>query len=299
MTTTPLLPPTWNAADATTAGPFARLLFSAAELAYKPKSEGLTGFRDLGLDAEFIEHKSTQAYALNAGGDAILAFRGTAGFEDILTDLNFIRRRTPGGRIHSGFWEGYDHIHSVVAHFGAKAAERGGKVWFTGHSLGGALAVVAAYRIGSEKQLPIGGVVTFGQPMVGRPDFAQTVHALLHDRYLCFVNGSDMIPNLVRPYVHFGQLVLYRNGSFLRWNVLPGDENTKPREVFGQAGPSPQLTPLDDAQLDEMIKNLEAEQGPTSDSGDAKMLGMLPWTADHSLAAYSQLVDAFVAVGSS
>lgn len=285
----------WNAGDDDAAWPFTRLLFAAARLAYEPQERGLPAFRDLGLDPTFIDRRSTQAYAANDGRDAVIAFRGTErAFGDILTDLKLIRRHTDHGALHSGFWDGYSQIHSAVAGFAMKVARRGGRIWLTGHSLGGALAVVAAYRLADEAHLPIGGVVTFGQPMVVMPRLAHTLYPRLHDRYLCFVNGSDVIPKLVWPYVHFGQLVFYRQGSFQRRNIRPGDEAAERPGVFAQAGETPLLTSLDDTELDALIERLEAEQSMTGDPHDVRMQGMIPWANDHTLAAYSELVEAFV-----
>jgi hypothetical protein len=294
MTATPTLPTSWNAGDNDAPLPFTRLLFDAARLAYRPQHEGLAGFRDLRLDSVFIDRQSTQAFAANADCDAIIAFRGTESFGDIVTDLKIIRRRTRDGSVHSGFWDGYDAIHSAVADFATNAARRGGQIWLTGHSLGGALAVVAAYRLAEEKNLPLGGVVTFGQPMVVRPSLAQVLYPLLHDRYLCFVNGRDVFPKLVWPYVHFGQAVLYRQGSFQRENLRPVREASKRPQALGQAVPATLLGSLDDAELDVIIEELEGEQTRTADPDHARMQGMISWTADHSLDAYSTLVDAFV-----
>ena len=295
MTAAPPLPTTWNARDDDAARPFTRLLFEAARLAYESEDKGLAGFRDLGLDPEFIERQPTQAYAANAGRDVIIAFRGTElSFGDILTDLKIIRKHTPHGALHSGFWAGYGRIHSAVAACATNAARRRGRVWLAGHSLGGALAVVAAYRLAYENNLPIGGVVTFGQPMVVMPSLAHTLSPLLRDRYLSFVNGRDPIPMLVRPYVHFGHVVLYRQGSFQRENIRSGDEASKRSEGFAPAGPEPLLESLDDAELDAMIEDLEAEQRMPRDPHDVRMQGMIPWTTDHTLAAYSALVEAFV-----
>ena len=294
MNAAPTLPTSWNAGDDDAAWQFTRILFEAARLAYDPKHKGLLAFRELGLDPEFIQKRPTQAYAANFGRDALVAFRGTEDFGDFLTDLKFIRRRTRHGALHSGFWDGYDRIQSAVADFATKAANRGGRIWLTGHSLGGALAVVAAYRLAKEKNLPLGGVVTFGQPMVVMPGLAQVLYPLLHDRYLSFVNGHDVFPKLVRPYVHFGHVVLYRQGSFQRENLRPVNEASMRPRVFAQAAPATLLESLDDAELDDIIEALEAEHAIPADPDQARMQGMIPWTADHSLASYSTLVDAFI-----
>lgn len=298
MPSTPALPASWNADDDSTARPFTRLLFDAARLAYEPPAEGEPGFRNLGLEPRYIDRRSTQAYAANAGRDAIIAFRGTErAVGDLLTDLKIIRTHTPDGALHSGFWEGYDRIHSAAADFAAQAAGRGGRVWLTGHSLGGALAVVAAYRLADERSLPIGGVVTFGQPMVVMPNLAQSLYPRIHDRYLRFVNDDDPIPTLVWPYVHFGELVLYRDGDFQREDVSPGDLASKKSRGFAHAGPRHLLRTRDDAELDAMIERLEGERSMTRGPDGTRVQGMISSAQDHTLAAYSDLVKAFVEQG--
>jgi len=297
MSATPTLPTSLNAGHDDTARPITRLLFETARLAYEPPDKGLPGLRNLGLDPGFIQVRPTQAYAADVGRDALIAFRGTEDVGDILTDLKLIRRHTPDGALHSGFWEGYDRIHSAVADVAAKAARRGGRVWLTGHSLGGALAVVAAYRLDDEKNLPIGGVVTFGQPMVVMPNLAQSLYPRVHDRYLRFVNDDDPIPTLVWPYVHFGELVLYRDGTFQREDVSPGGLASKKSRGFSQAGPQPLLRTRDEAELDAMIERLEGERSMTRGPDGIGIQGMIPLAQDHTLAAYSDLVKAFVEQG--
>lgn len=76
MTGTSTFPMTWNAGDHDAVWPIARLLFAAAQHAYTPTHKALPGFRDIGLDAEFIQERPTQAYAAHAGHDALIAFRG-------------------------------------------------------------------------------------------------------------------------------------------------------------------------------------------------------------------------------
>jgi hypothetical protein len=74
----------------------------------------------------------------------------------------------------------------------------------TGHSLGGALALLAAATwVDGE---PVQGVYTYGQPMVGKADFVSSVRRRLLDRYFRFVNDSDVVPRVPPGYRHSGQL---------------------------------------------------------------------------------------------
>ena len=111
------------------------------------------------------------------------------------------------------------------------------------------------------------------------------------------MNGDDPIPTLVWPYVHFGELVLYREGAFQREHLRPGGQASKRFKGFAQAGPPPLLPTRDDADLDALIERLERERSTTRDPDGIRMQGMIPLTQDHKLAAYSDLVRAFVEQG--
>jgi len=64
-------------------------------------------------------------------------------------------------------------------------------VWFTGHSLGAALATLAASRYQTA------GVYTFGSPLVGNQSFAAAFNAVFHDgagsRSFRYVNDHDVV----------------------------------------------------------------------------------------------------------
>jgi hypothetical protein len=67
-------------------------------------------------------------------------------------------------------------------------------VWITGHSLGGALATMAAARLVGEGVLrpeQIGGIYTFGQPRVGDAHFAQAY--ALGARHFRVVHDNDVV----------------------------------------------------------------------------------------------------------
>jgi hypothetical protein len=80
----------------------------------------------------------------------------------------------------------------------------------TGHSLGGALATLAAVHISKHLELQgmknrIEAVYTYGQPAVGGRSFYNT-YGELHDRTFRFVHGADIVPFTppFPPYRHVG-----------------------------------------------------------------------------------------------
>jgi pimeloyl-ACP methyl ester carboxylesterase len=141
------------------------------------------------------------------GSDAVVAFRGTADARNWLTDLKCgLWRDALCGKIHEGFhlalesvWEELD---AEVRGLGAK------RVWVTGHSLGGALAMLFAWYW----EGPIAGVYTFGQPRVGNGRFCDNYNLIRGRRTFRVVHADDIVPRvpwLLGAYRHAGHEVFY------------------------------------------------------------------------------------------
>jgi pimeloyl-ACP methyl ester carboxylesterase len=143
------------------------------------------------------------------GPDAIVAFRGTADPRNWLTDLDCrLWRDALCGRIHRGFhlalssvWEELeDEIRDLKCR----------RLWLTGHSLGGALAMLCAWYW----EGPISGVYTFGQPRVGNGRFSDNYNLLRGRRTFRVVHADDIVPRvpwLLGAYRHAGHEVFYAN----------------------------------------------------------------------------------------
>jgi hypothetical protein len=170
------------------------------------------------------------------GRVGIVAFRGTdpASFITWLTDAQVQQRAFLGGHVHSGFYGNVKAVWEGVAQ-GVALAREGQFVdgvsrdnrpkllklksnlkslYITGHSLGGAMAVLAAARFlkddfGAWPAEVLRGVYTFGQPMVGDAGFASYVSERFGDRLHRHVYGDDVVPHLppksAFDYVHVGQ----------------------------------------------------------------------------------------------
>lgn len=121
----------------------------------------------------------TQVALLANSRVIIVAFRGSegppAGIRDWLTNLGSggMFRDTPDGwgpgRVHRGFYNAlrtkYQDVRAWV-----RERRRGSnppKVFLTGHSLGGSLATLCAYRFQKVGGIDVAGVYTFGAPRVG------------------------------------------------------------------------------------------------------------------------------------
>ena len=83
---------------------------------------------------------------------------------DWLINIDEVAAPTPHGGIHRGFYSAYQSLESQISAILAQTRPK--YLWVTGHSLGGALALVCAYDLIENKKVALNGVITFGQPMV-------------------------------------------------------------------------------------------------------------------------------------
>jgi triacylglycerol lipase len=122
---------------------------------------------------------------------------------DLLIDTSFLfKSAQAGGRAHAGFLSAFGEIRE---RFDALVSSRQPRqrLWLTGHSLGGALATLAAAHVGPAA---VQGLYTYGAPRVGDAAFA----AALCDQP-CFrvVHRNDWIsavPPELLGYRHAGTL---------------------------------------------------------------------------------------------
>ena len=197
----------------------AQFLAVAADLAYFPEAEGVAGFRDrLGLTARMIAGGNTQAYVATSDDAVVVAFRGTEspdsleGVKDwLLTDaLNLLvlpdgRFGTDlsaagvGARFHRGFCAALESVwDAVYAAVKAELDVSDRPLWITGHSLGGALALLSAWLF-QRKFVPVHAVVTFGAPMIGNLTVAQAYERELAGkvfRYNCCDDPVPLLPTM-------------------------------------------------------------------------------------------------------
>lgn len=135
--------------------------------------------------------------------DVAFVGRGTErSAADILTDVKFRREDLTadkrGGRVHRGFLAAWRAIGDAAIDAVHVQVDCGRRPWFTGHSLGAALAVLAATS--TPLFLARARLVTFGCPRVGDADFARFFRAVDHWR---FVKGADIVPLLPLLFLGF------------------------------------------------------------------------------------------------
>lgn len=164
----------------------------------------------------------TLAVLLLSESVAVLAFRGTrvAAFPDLLspnainlqdltTDFSVHLGPPPPGKVHGGFVKAYDDFWNIHRREILDLTTHR-SLFLTGHSLGAAIATVAARDL----QL-IRALYTFGSPTVGDPDFARGFQAIGLPIYR-FVDEHDLVTTVPLPemgYRHVGDILHIVGGA--------------------------------------------------------------------------------------
>ncbi len=203
-------------------------LAEASLLAYDDPEHAIPSFGRAGFDAAASGQAAgcVRYYVATTEETVIVAFRGTrvlkwdiepkitdavrGVIEDVCIDANCIGSSWAGhGIVHRGFqsaWQSLSQdLESTLRELTDTKPRR--SVWFTGHSLGGALATLAA------SQWPhAAGLCTFGSPAVGDEMFAS---------HFCvpafrFVHGHDVVPRLP-PQLPTGVAGAYRHVGRLKY----------------------------------------------------------------------------------
>lgn len=170
-------------------------LADSALLTYWDPVKAGTIFRAAGLDSEFLKVGSTDCYLAWRDGSVIVAFRGTEPdeWQDMLTNAKFALVPWTAGKVHRGFKQAIDEIWSTLEPR-LNTLSQGRKVWFCGHSLGAALAMLAADRFPNTR-----GVCTFGCPRVGDQAFATAFNTHLAGKTFRYVNHHDVVTHVPPP----------------------------------------------------------------------------------------------------
>lgn len=199
-------------------------LARCAKIAYSAPAAADAELRAGGMTAvRWIDRDGTQAFVAGNAQAVVLSFRGTepTRIEDVFTDVNFTLTDGyfgAGDRVHQGFKTALDSAWNDVT-AGLSAVQTGVQpLWITGHSLGAALASLAAARLWDAGRRSA-GVYTFGSPRVGNEAWAGGYDARLRSRTFRFVNQSDIVtrvPLWTMHYRHVGTAVYIDESGRLR-----------------------------------------------------------------------------------
>jgi triacylglycerol lipase len=155
---------------------------------------------------DIIVRGTNAAVVLDQPNVRVIAFRGTDEYADWRTNLNILFRAIAWGRVHRGFCDAAASFWPEIGRHVADARANGRRVWVTGHSLGGAIAVLAAAKLLCEDTESVEGLCTFGQPPVGGRTFRMNCDRVLGERYVRVVNHTDTVVDKALFCEHAGRL---------------------------------------------------------------------------------------------
>ena|GEM_PF-5224932 len=191
-----------------------------ANLVYKDKNEILDSSRedvelrwlvDLG-DMELNRQNGNGTYRIHRkvllsycmiDKVLFLSFRGTSGIKDYPTDLNismkqFVKGGKSFGNVHNGFLSciqsfknEIDEVVKIIYDMGEVKI-----VHVTGHSLGGALAVLYLALSINESDIKFNSITTFGQPKVGDKIFSQWFKSILESNKCLYYRHVNKVKSV-------------------------------------------------------------------------------------------------------
>jgi len=136
-----------------------------------------------------------------------IAFRGTQTYADIMHDFDYrlLDLETEDSLVqgHAGFINKFNSIRAELEEIVDASLSHFNRIIITGHSLGGALATIAAPVLGEQHPQKFVECITFGSPRVGGTAFSAFYNAHVDSSYR-IINESDPVPHLPfhAPFQH-------------------------------------------------------------------------------------------------
>jgi triacylglycerol lipase len=183
--------------------------FEIDEAAFKTFSDELYAGGFTSCKALIDKDVGTAGYVVDGSDIVVIVFRGTQDDLNWKTNVNARLVALQGGtRVHTGFFQAHWPIREVMFDFVERAVqEKPRPIYVTGHSLGGALALMATAELANDEDAIVRDCIaacyTFGCPRAGDSSFDSYVKAPLYR----ITNGVDLVPALppaVLGYRHVG-----------------------------------------------------------------------------------------------
>jgi Lipase (class 3) len=280
--------------------------------------------KDFGTRAGFprvntFDSGNVQGFWCDSDDVALLVFRGTKNIGQWIRDLRVLPAPHEWGWVHLGFTTSIAAVEDELRKFDQVGSAPGKYIWVSGHSLGGALAVLAAARL-KIKRICAPLLHTYGQPAVGLSDFAQKFNSELPNRLWHVINQSDVVPRVPPLYSHCGvSKHIVRPGTLevpgglesatrdrrppaarsytqeetLRDIIIGGAELQGRESVPANAQQLPQLSesapvPLTEFEFGRLQLALGAGEPPGMEG--ITLEGAIPFLDDHRISEYTRLL---------
>ncbi len=232
---------------------------------------------------------ATQGFVAYSDDHATLAFRGTEAdrIGDIKADIKAVQTSCPtGGRVHSGFKEQYDAVAGRIEDLLAQDDIRTKPLFVTGHSLGGAVATIAARRLTAEHR--VAACYTYGSPRVGTEHWVAQIKTPIYR----VVNSADPVPMvpLSGTFTFWLAKGLRAVGRLLPWVggavVWFGDWIERTMSAYAHAGNMRFLTNSKDGDLSQVELLYTVGWGRRFRGALTGVIPAAKILGDHSIALY-------------
>lgn len=152
-------------------------------------------------DSAFEDGTDTQAFITHHDTLMLISIRGTANGADALRDMD--ATQVPfgewPGKVHNGFYGAAKVAYEFVVRYLEKFYN-GQKLVITGHSLGGAIALIVSEMLRRNKRYAADIVLyTYGAPRTGDKTFVEGAEPLVHHRT---VNQNDPVPSVPSTWMN-------------------------------------------------------------------------------------------------
>lgn len=156
----------------------------------------------------------TQGYVAINNTHILVAFRGSESLPDWLTNFQAVKDPGPwkNTEVHEGFQDAFMAVALKIGQIIGRE-HKSQQIWLTGHSLGGALAVLLAATL-RESRISVTGLYTFAAPRVGDAAFVEKLNkSLQRCAHWRVVNEGDFVPHLLPVFSHAGRRKLLLNNG--------------------------------------------------------------------------------------
>lgn len=192
-----------------------------SSIAYKEKEQVSLDLNKYGLSlVDFFDSDGIQGFIARNDKIAFLIFRGTnLDIRDFVVDLSISKVTTEKGKVHKGFFEAFIKVKGFIE-FNLNEIEL--PLIISGHSMGGALAIMASCFLSGQIRDRLSSVYTFGAPGVGNSQFE---NACLELPIYKFVHRQDIVSRvpffMKKPgdlYFASGEKIIRGNSAY--WSYL-------------------------------------------------------------------------------
>ncbi len=227
-----------------------------------------------------FSQNSSQAILVEHEDFFTMAFRGTDELDDWLDNFDLIV--TPilllvegeklDGYFHKGFWEATEDIwEPLLAKYQQFQQQDRDKqkelkqkkvrpLFITGHSLGGAMATIAATKL-INQDLPFISTYTFSQPRAMTHNTARIINGKAENRFFRFQNNNDMVtraPARAAGYSHVGSFVYISEDKSLHNDIGWWYRFLDSAEGVIKAIPKKGLDGVEDHSMSDYLKAVES-----------------------------------------